>query len=1022
MLYAMSRMQKISTELAQVGKQSWWGVTNAADMEAYVRTGEPKYRKSITPITRTNWWVSGLLKLLPPPKNWDEHDRRLVHLVAWLMDNPAKFEWGYIWSRINAHLEEEGADEDVFEPWRAELLAAGLDEQKVTLGLIRRINWLVKDGRPTSAGRFLLSLPPAELVGLVTQMSADDDGTAMTRLLAAEAPDLLPQVADSLLRHAAGPHGGHDQTPALLLAAGDRYAANVVAAMENATESLFQFRLARALHAHDPSRFATLAYRAANAAVVKFARGHSLPKDDVAEWMVQHMGSAAVPAFVRSLSDMETGYHKNRLLAAAATLGTDGLPAMLAALDATDELAPPDLSRSYGQTWAADRQIGLRLAALQHLAEIGNPEQADRIFDTIRRSFAEVDPDWLPKFIAFAGTWDADRTRPLLWPLLRHKSKIARSAAARSLARAEDPAVVEEAGKLLAEKKADVRAAAVALLAANGSGRALDLLERHLDAEASDDVRDLALLGLADAWRRQGRTLAKPDVQRRVTKAADAGKLAAPPAAWLDSAQLPPLRWADGQPLTDAERTYLLYRQSRAKGMASDVEAAPMYPLLDRHSSGDFASAVLDAYLATKHDPKDKWALALAGLLGDDGVVPPLARKIREWVDAGRGKLAEYAVQALALVGTDVALQAVDAASLKYRSKMKNVGRAAVEAFDAAANAAGVTPEELGDRVVPLLGLPPDGSPRLIACGDATFAATVGPDLKLRFINTATNKPAKTLPKSCGPEVLAEMKDSAANLRDVAKNQTIRLENLLVRQRRWPAARWAELFLKHPVLRPFAWRLVWGHFEGGALRQTFRPLEDGTLTDTADEAVALPAAGEVGMVHPLELPEADRRAWAEHLADYEVEPPFAQMDRPVVYVAEADKLLKHSDGAEGSEVNAMTLRSRTERRGWRRGSVMDGGMVASFIKTFPAAGVDCLLGVDGYFMGVGPDDSVKLEAARFVRHGSYDVGSYSYDEPADDKDPRVVPLGEVPAIAYSEAIADLAAIAGKRAAGEGDAE
>ena len=52
-----------------------------------------------------------------------------------------------------------------------------------------------------------------------------------------------------------------------------------------------------------------------------------------------------------------------------------------------------------------------------------------------------------------------------------------------------------------------------------------------------------------------------------------------------------------------------------------------------------------------------------------------------------RGRLAEYAVQALALLGTDAALLAVDAMAIRYRSKNKNIGKAVSEAFAEAARA-----------------------------------------------------------------------------------------------------------------------------------------------------------------------------------------------------------------------------------------------------------------------------------------------------------------------------------------------
>ena len=141
-----------------------------------------------------------------------------------------------------------------------------------------------------------------------------------------------------------------------------------------------------------------------------------------------------------------------------------------------------------------------------------------------------------------------------------------------------------------------------------------------------------------------------------------------------------------------------------------------------------------------------------------------MSPQIRQWADSSRGKMAEYAVEALALLGTDAALLTVDALAIRYRSKNKNVGKAAVEAFVAAADNLGITPDELGDRVVPWLGFEP-GQKRIIDCGAKKVEARIGSDLKLQFIDLEKNKPIASLPKTAPKEVLAEFKELGATLR-----------------------------------------------------------------------------------------------------------------------------------------------------------------------------------------------------------------------------------------------------------------
>ena len=374
--------------------------------------------------------------------------------------------------------------------------------------------------------------------------------------------------------------------------------------------------------------------------------------------------------------------------------------------------------------------------------------------------------------------------------------------------------------------------------------------------------------------------------------------------------------------------------------MRADIEARPLFAQLDRSSSGDLALAVLQAFLASRADAEDRWTMGFAALVGDDRLVPVLSRQIKEWAESMRGKLAEYAVQALALLGTDAALLAVDAMAIRYRSKNKNIGKAASDAFAEAAQARGLTVEELGDLVVPWLGFEA-GKPRILDAGKAKIEARITDDFKFAFRDLATNKKVAKLPDSVSPDVKSEFKELSAGLKEAVKSQLLRMETLMVRQFRWPAARWQELYLQHPLLLPFAQRLVWAAYEkDGKLAGTFRALEDRSLTTAADENYSLPSESQAGIVHPLELAPEARQAWLKHLADYDVVPPFAQLERPVVTVKPEQASTKFGVEVAGTELNAMTFKGRAERLGWTRGSVCDAGGINFYLKRFPAAGVD----------------------------------------------------------------------------------
>ncbi len=764
-----------------------------------------------------------------------------------------------------------------------------------------------------------------------------------------------------------------------------------------------QFELGRCLAALDHQRFAQIVEDTATKMLVGKGPRSSIPlwdeAKDAAIWLVENTGQkcvaklheyAAAPLETDKWRRQNQSDYKIEVLKAAAKLGPAAIP-LYEACFRTDQGA-------------------VQLAALEHWIALRDPAQAEAIAGHLRTAFAGADTQSVARAVRLAGDFDLRRVEADVWPLLAHKSRGVREAAAVTLAKLGE-ARLPRVRELWSAKKADTRIAAVSWLKALGTPAALAALRDRLDDEENDDVRDAILLALDQAG---GGAAADPAELKRRMKATLA-KLDGPPVKWLAVKKLPAAKLNSGKALDTDSLLYLLHRQSRVKDIRADLEARPLYGQVDRATSGDLALAVFHAWQGAGADADHRWVLAFAALLGDDRLVPLLTRQIRDWAEAARGKLSEYAVQALALLGTDTALLAVDALAIRYRSKFKNIGKAATEAFAEAAAARGLTPEELGDRVVPWLGFEP-GKPRVIACGKTQVEVRLGGDFKFAFRDATSGKKLAKLPDSAPADVKAEFKELAASLKEAVKAQHLRMEALMVRQFRWPVARFRELYLAHPLLIPFAQRLVWGHFAaGGKLTATFRTLDDLSLTDAADEPVTLPPKGEVGVVHPLELPADVRAAWVKHLADYAVEPPFAQLDRPVIAPTPNQAAQKFGKDLAGTELNAMTFKGRAERLGWARGSVCDAGGINYYRKTFPNAGVEVFLGLEGMFVGVDMYSDVTLGDWFFVRSGSVKIGSYEYDEPGNDTDPRLVPLGAVPPIAYSEALGDLARIAGKGA-------
>ncbi|HEV3119536.1 MAG TPA: DUF4132 domain-containing protein [Gemmataceae bacterium] len=987
----MSRLQQALTHIRQNGTS-----LPLKDIQRFLETGDAKVLERIKPASKKSWWWEGntIADALSPPGALSEEDVRALQVLTRLGFLQDIGRW------LNGFLAGEKREEDLHGTVRKQLSAHGAKESDF-IGLTATVENLVRDGQPTSAGRYLLSLSDRDLQRAVKESGHDDYlNLHLVELILDFAPDRVPALQDELLRDRGHESNTSSIADLLLTKCGKRFEKDVAAFFASATDPYRRFEVGAALAELDQARYGKAALEAARASL----QGPSEKNihDMVANWMLGHFGKEVladvVDYFAASSKNTYPGWQDDILAATVKTLGKDALPAVLAALK----------NPGYPK---------VRLDAIGHLIALDDGTHERMIQSELEACFDDKQPSFVVQAIGTASRWKVAAVAERLWKLLGHSSRPVRTTAARTLAQLGD-AALPRAGELLLDKKTANREAAVTLLTSVNSSKALKILEDRLDDEPDDDVRDAILLGLEAASAKSGRAMTWKDVKARIDRAADRFKGFS--AAWLKEGQLPPLKLTKGGALDKDAVRYLLYRQSRAKEIRPDIEAKPLFALIDRKNNADFALAVLKGFLASKTDASDRWALTIAGLLGDDRMVPLLNQQIRKWADTSRGKMAEFAVAALALLGTDTALLALDALAIRYRTKYKNIGKAAVEAFALAAERLGMSVEELGDRVVPWLGFEP-GKPRLVEAGKSKIEARIGLDFKLKYHDLEKKKSVSALPKAAPKVVLAEFKELGAHLREIAKAQTMRLENLMVRQHHWPAPRWRDLFLRHPLLFPFAVRHVWGLYgEDGGLMTTFRALEDGSLTNASDEAVAVPGEGSIGVVHPLELGDEARKAWLTHLADYEIEPAFPQLERPVVHLAADQKATKSLHDYKGTSLNAMTFKGRAERLGWMRGSVVDAGGVLSYWKSFPTAGVDAFLGLEDMYVGIDMYSDIKLQEAYFVRTGSVKTGSYTYDEPGKDDDARLLSFGQVPPIVYSEVMGDLQKIAGKKADATGE--
>jgi hypothetical protein len=122
----------------------------------------------------------------------------------------------------------------------------------------------------------------------------------------------------------------------------------------------------------------------------------------------------------------------------------------------------------------------------------------------------------------------------------------------------------------------------------------------------------------------------------------------------------------------------------------------------------------------------------------------------------------------------------------------------------------------------------------------------------------------------------------------------------------------------------------------------------------------------------------------------------------------------------GKKVNALSFKRHAERLGWVRGPVLGNGSVYAYIKTSPAS-VEAVLALEDMNVQPFEDQETTLENVGFFRRGEW-TGFYYDPLPKDEADPRLLPLGAVPPVVYSEVVGDLTRIAGQVGTDDEDAD
>lgn len=344
-----------------------------------------------------------------------------------------------------------------------------------------------------------------------------------------------------------------------------------------------------------------------------------------------------------------------------------------------------------------------------------------------------------------------------------------------------------------------------------------------------------------------------------------------------------------------------------------------------------------------------KGLLAVTAACAAEGVVAPVARYLKEWYGS-RAAQGKALIAMLAWIDHPSATQLMLAIGNRFRTK--SFQEEATKQAEALADRKGWTLSELADRTIPSAGFDETGVLEL-SYGLRQFTARLLPDFKVELYNP-DGKKITSLPEPRQDDDAELAKDakkafSAAKkeLKNIVDLQTDRLYEALCTERNWSFEDWQLYLNQHPVVRHLLQRLIWTHVDDGKVVATFRPLDDGTLTDYEDNEVLLPADARVRIAHDSVLAEEQIAVWQQHLVDYEIAPLFQQMGKGIYSLPQEKANADNIKDFEGYMLEAFALRGRALKLGYTRGAAEDGGWFHVYEKRFPTLGLQAVIEFTG---------------------------------------------------------------------------
>jgi len=280
---------------------------------------------------------------------------------------------------------------------------------------------------------------------------------------------------------------------------------------------------------------------------------------------------------------------------------------------------------------------------------------------------------------------------------------------------------------------------------------------------------------------------------------------------------------------------------------------------------------------------------------------------------------------------------------------------------------------------------------------------------------------AKGFKAAPGGSELAELEEAAKDIALVLPEARRRIESAWRDGRHWDYQGWQDRLIGNGLLRTLSERLIW-RFTGPDGEAFVAMPRDGGLVDHADVRCPVPAPDwTVNLWHPLDSPAEIVAAWRESLARQTIQQPFIQAWRPVYVVTDAELATRsYSNRFAAHILEQAPVMAILKKRGWTAYNRSMHGNNAEHERvrlSLPYHGVAAEFWVAGIGTRVQDIEAAQRGAALYAFIATDRVAFFALDPKTGQPGEMALPVEEVPARAFCEAMYDVDSVIGRTSIG-----